>query len=120
MDKKYLDYDGFKVYHKEMVKQIRNLEFDPQRMFDSKRELVDKSNWKFDNGLAYGLKSGLIVTVGDKFWQLVEPEKFNKVLTKIGIDVEEKAGWEPDVLGWRIVGSNTNFDVDNHILKLIK
>ena len=83
-NKKYLDYDGFKTYHNELVSHLRDLAFDPQRMFETTTELVTPANWHIEYGRLMGIKRGLIVTVGDKFWQLSDPDKFQSRVTRIG------------------------------------
>lgn len=119
-NKKYLDYDGFKTYHNELVSHLRDLAFDPQRMFETTTELVTPANWHIEYGRLMGIKRGLIVTVADKFWQLTDPDKFQARVTRIGETIEEKANLEPEQLGWKIVGSTTEFDINGHTLKLMK
>lgn len=118
--KKFLEYDGLKIYHDELVKKMRDLAYDPQRSFDSQEDLVTLSNWQFEDSRVCGLKKGLLVTVDNKFWQLEEPNKFQTRLTRVGETIEEKSQLKPEELGWKLVGSTTEFDIDGHTLKLIK
>ena len=100
-NKKYLDYDGFKTYHNELVSHLRDLTFDPQRMFETTTELVTPANWHIEYGRLMGIKRGLIVTVGDKFW--VETDKGNKY--KI-IKADEKADAHTDPSNKYTVATN--------------
>lgn len=117
-NKKYLDYNGFKLYHDELVKRLKDLNYDPQRMFDSKEDLLKKSNWTDDRyGRIFGLKVGLIVTVNNIIWQLVDPDLFQKKMNTIGLELSELSAED---LGWKIVGSSSDFEIDGHRLKLLK
>lgn len=120
--KKYLDYEGFKTYHNELVSELRDLTFDSQRMFDSEEGLLTLNNWEHDEfGRVWGLKEGLIITVDDIFWQLENPIGFWTILTRVGESPAEKAAnYTIEELGWKKVGSTTEFDVDGHTLKLMK
>ena len=121
MAERYLDYDGLKTYHDELVRELKHLEFDPQRMFDTQEDIVTPSNWEADKyGRVFGLKVGLIVTVGNKIWQLTDPGKFVARMNTVGETIAAKAALAPEVLGWKIVGCTTDFDVDEHLLKLMK
>lgn len=120
-DKKFLDFEGLKKYHDALIKKLKDLDFNPQMMFDDKTSLVDLNNWKHDQyGRVYGLKKGLIVTVGTSIWQLVDPETFKTKLSTVGLSNEEKAALTPNELGWKIVGSTADFDVEKHTLNLKK
>lgn len=120
-DKKFLDFEGLKKYHDVLIKKLKDLDFNPQMMFDDKTSLVDLNNWKHDQyGRVYGLKKGLIVTVGASIWQLVDPETFKTKLSTVGLSNEEKASLTPNELGWKIIGSTVDFDVENHTLNLKK
>lgn len=120
-DKKFLDFEGLKKYHDVLIKKLKDLDFNPQMMFDDKTSLVDLNNWKHDQyGRVYGLKKGLIVTVGTSIWQLVDPETFKTKLSTVGLSNEEKAALTPNELGWKIIGSTTDFDVEKHTLNLKK
>ena len=115
--KKYLDYEGLKTYHNELVKRIKDLEYDPERIFRDTTELCSRSKWSDESGRIVGLKSGLIVTVGGKLWQLVDVETFSSILKTLN-PYFNPATAPADDLGWVVVG--VDFDVDNHILQLKK
>lgn len=120
-NKKYLDFEGLKKYHDSLIKKLNDLSFDPQMMFDDKKSLMTIDNWKHDQyGRVFGLKKGLMVTVGTSIWQLVNPDTFKSKLTAVGITIEDKSKLEADEIGWKIVGSTTDFDVDEHTLNLKK
>lgn len=120
-NKKYLDFEGLKKYHDSLIKKLNDLSFDPQMMFDDKKSLMTLDNWKHDQyGRVFGLKKGLMVTVGTSIWQLVNPDTFKSKLTAVGITIEDKSKLEADEIGWKIVGSTTDFDVDEHTLNLKK
>lgn len=118
-DKKFLDYDGIKKYHDELIKNLKDLNYDPQRMFESKEDLLNKSNWTDDKyGRIFGLKKGLIVTVNNVIWQLADPGLFQTKMNTIGIDLTTLGANE---LGWNIIsGSDTDFEIDGHTLLLNK
>ena len=116
-DKKFLDYDGIKKYHNELIKNLKDLNYDPQRMFESKEDLLNKSNWTDDKyGRIFGLKKGLIVTVNNVIWQLANPELFQTKMNTIGVDLTTLGANE---LGWNIIGGS-DFEIDGHTLLLNK
>ena len=118
---KYLDLTGLNTYHNEMVKRIVDLEYDPERMFDDKVDLFSLQKWGANKyGRVVGLKAGLMITVGGKLWQLENPTLFNSKLSMTGLTPAEKALIPIDQLGWKIVGSNVDFNVDDHVLELTK
>ena len=118
--KKYLDLEGLGTYHDELVQRLTDLEYDPNRMFATKVQLFSESKWGSDKfGRIIGLKEGLIVTVGNEIWQLVNPETFSTVLRTPG-NISEKVALTPAQLGWKIVGSTVDFNVNNHVLELTK
>ena len=118
--KKYLDLEGLGTYHDELVQRLTDLEYDPNRMFATKVQLFSESKWGMDKyGRIIGLKEGLIVTVGNEIWQLVNPETFSTVLRTPG-NISEKVALTPAQLGWKIVGSTVDFNVNNHVLELTK
>lgn len=120
-NKKYLDFEGLKSYHDNLVERLKDLTFDPQMMFEDKKSLVTLDNWKHDQyGRVFGLKKGLMITVGTSIWQLTDPTKFKTKLTMIGMTTDEKSGFTETELGWKIVGSTTDFDVNEHTLNLKK
>lgn len=119
--KQYLNYEGLGLYHQSLVERLKDLEYDPSRMFADKVALVTYSNWEHDQyGRIFGLKEGLIVTVGKQIWQLEDPDTFGSVLRTIGLTPEEKAARTEEQLGWKIVGSTVDFNIDGHTLQLIK
>lgn len=118
---KYLDLTGLNTYHNEMVKRIVDLEYDPERMFDDKVDLFSLQKWGANKyGRVVGLKAGLMITVGGQLWQLENPTLFNSKLSMTGLTPAEKALIPIDQLGWKIVGSNVDFNVDDHVLELTK
>ena len=120
-NKKYLDFEGLKKYHDNLVEKLKDLAFDPQMMFDDKTSLVTLDNWNHDQyGKVFGLKKGLMVTVGTSIWQLEDPDKFKTKLTMIDMSTDDKAKLTETELGWKIVGSTTDFYVDEHTLNLRK
>ena len=118
---KYLDLTGLNTYHNEMVKRIADLEYDPERMFDDKVDLFSLQKWGANKyGRVVGLKAGLMITVGGQIWQLENPTMFNSKLSMTGLTPAEKALIPIDQLGWKIVGSNVDFNIDDHVLQLTK
>ena len=118
---KYLDLTGLNTYHNEMVKRIADLEYDPERMFDDKVDLFSLQKWGANKyGRVGGRKGGLMITVGGQIWQLENPTMFNSKLSMTGLTPAEKALIPIDQLGWKIVGSNVDFNIDDHVLQLTK
>lgn len=121
-NKKFLDYDGLQRYHSNLVNNLKDLVYDPKLMFDDKKSLIVAKNWGDDRneqGYVFGLKQGLLITVGNSIWQLTDPAKFMKILNTIE-DVSTNADKTPTELGWKIVGKTTDFEVNGHTLNLIK
>lgn len=115
---KYLDYEGLRTYHSELVKRLKDLDYDPNRIFDDTEALCNRSNWDVDAyGRIYGLKLGLIVTVGSQIWQLVNPETFAALFRTVNPEFSASDA-TPEELGWKIIG--IDFDVDEHTLRLFK
>ena len=110
--KQYLDYTGLTTYHNELVQRLEDLEFEPNKIFADVDALVTRSNWVKNNRIA-GLKVGLMVTVGGVLWQLVDADKFKKILE--GKIAPESLTAEN--LGWDVV---IDFNVNDHILVLTK
>ena len=110
--KQYLDYTGLTTYHNELVQRLEDLEFEPNKMFNDVNALVKRDNWVKNNRIA-GLKKGLMITVGGVLWQLVDADKFKKILK--GEIVPESLTAEN--LGWDVV---IDFNVNDHILVLTK
>lgn len=119
-NKKYLDSEGLALYHNELVKRLSNLEYDPERLFENKTELFSKSKWGADKyGRVSGLKKGLIITVGKQLWQLVNPDTFNLILSRVQ-DVNEKILIPVEDLGWKVISNTVDFDINDHTLILTK
>ena len=117
---KYLDLTGLNTYHNEMIKRIADLEYDPERMFEDKVDLFSLQKWGTNKyGRVVGLKAGLMITVGGQIWQLEDPTKFNRILSRVQ-SAEDKAQLTPEELGWNVIGSNVDFNVDDHTLMLTK
>ena len=110
--KQYLDYKGLQTYHNELVQRLEDLEFEPNKIFANVDALVNPSNW-LKNGRIAGVKAGLIVTVDGVLWQLVDADKFKKILE--GKIVPESLTAEN--LGWNVVN---DINVNDHILVLTK
>ncbi len=110
--KQYLDYTGLTTYHNELVQRLEDLEFEPNKMFADVDALVNPSNW-LKNGRVAGVKAGLIITVDGVLWQLVDADKFKKILE--GKIAPESLTAEN--LGWDVV---IDFNVNDHILVLTK
>ena len=110
--KQYLDYTGLTTYHNELVQRLEDLEFEPNKIFANVDALVTSLNWVKNNRIA-GLKEGLMVTVDGVLWQLVDADKFKKILE--GKIVPESLIAEN--LGWDVV---IDFNVNDHILVLTK
>ena len=110
--KQYLDYKGLQTYHNELVQRLEDLEFEPNKIFANVDALVNPSNW-LKNGRIAGVKAGLMVTVDGVLWQLVDADKFKKILE--GKIVPESLIAEN--LGWDVV---IDFNVNDHILVLTK
>lgn len=118
--KKYLDLEGLSTYHDELVNKLVDLEYDPNRMFENKIDLFSTNNWGLDRfGRIIGLKKGLMITVENQIWQLENPSKFSRILLRVQ-SAEDKAQLSPEELGWTIVGSSVDFNINNHTLELTK
>ena len=118
--KKYLDLEGLGAYHEELADRLKNLEFDPTRMFDDKEDLFSAQKWDQDRlGRLYGLKEGLLVTVGNQFWQLENPTRWSTIYRRVQ-PIEEKLELTPEELGWKVVGNTVDFNISNHVLELTK
>lgn len=113
---KYLDWTGLQTYHNRLKEDLKDLKFDPQRMFADKADLIDRANWADQNGRVFGAKDGLIVSVGSQLWQLVDPTTFKGVLTTIGGNPESLSAEE---LGWKVL-NDVEFEVTNRVLSLKK
>ena len=117
---KYLDYSGLSKYHDELVTRLADLEYDPERMFEDKADLFSLQKWGANKyGRVAGLKAGLIITVENKLWQLDDPETFMGILSS-SQPVGEKVLIPAEDLGWKIVGSSVDFNVNDHVLQLTK
>ena len=117
---KFLDLDGLVTYHDELVQRLTDLEYDPNRMFATKAQLFSEIKWGSDKfGRIIGLKEGLIVTVGNEIWQLVNPETFSTILRTPG-RISDKVALTPTELGWKVVGNSVDFNINDHVLELTK
>ena len=114
--KQYLDYAGLKTYHDELIQRLTDLEFEPNKMFADVNELVTRSNWVKNNGIA-GVKVGLIVTVGDCIWQLNDANIFKSILEDNSSVTEATTAED---LGWKVISNTVDFDINNHTLILTK
>ena len=114
--KQYLDYAGLKTYHDELIQRLTDLEYEPNKMFADVNELVTRSNWVKNNGIA-GVKVGLIVTVGDCIWQLNDANIFKSILEGNSSVTESTTAEE---LGWKVISNTVDFDINDHTLILTK
>ena len=114
--KQYLDYAGLKTYHDELIQRLTDLEYEPNKMFADVNELVTRSNWVKNNGIA-GVKVGLIVTVGDCIWQLNDANIFKSILEDNSSVTESTTAED---LGWRVISNTVDFDINDHTLILTK
>ena len=119
---KYLDYEGLGVFTTELENRLADLDYDPERMFEDMEELLTLSKWGADRyGRVAGLKRGLIVTIEGKIWQLEDEDTFGAILRRVQPISEKLATYDtPDKLGWKLVGSDVDLDVNDHILRLVK
>jgi len=117
---KFLDYEGLQTYHSEIVRRLTDLEYDPERLFENKVDLFSLDRWGANKyGRIVGLKTGLMITVEGQIWQLESPTKFNRILSRVQ-SAEDKAQLPPEDLGWKVVGSSVDFNVNDHTLELTK
>lgn len=117
---KFLDYEGLQTYHSEIVRRLTDLEYDPERLFENKVDLFSLDRWGANKyGRIVGLKTGLMITVEGQIWQLENPTKFNRILSRVQ-SAEDKALLPPEDLGWKVVGSSVDFNVNDHTLELTK
>lgn len=117
---KFLDYEGLRTYHDELVKRMANLEYDPERLFETKEDLFSLTKWGANKyGRVSGLKEGLLITVGGQIWQLVDPDTFNTILSRVQ-SVDEKVLIPVEDLGWKVVSNTVDFNISGHILQLTK
>lgn len=112
-------------------KKVGNFDFniedskpiDSRMAWDSWEDLVVKSNWPYKNETIY-LYKGLMASVGDELWLLVNDDKFKGRLNTIGLKtLMSNSQGEPiynttreiaEFLGWKVVGADV--DVDEHTL----
>ena len=114
--KQYLDYAGLQTYHKELAQRLADLEFEPNKLFADVSALVTRSNWVKNNRIA-GVKTGLMVTVGDYIWQLKDANVFKGILENNSSVTESTTAEE---LGWRVISNTVDFDINDHTLILTK
>lgn len=121
-NKQYLDYEGLRTYHNELVSRMADLEYDPNRMFEDIEDLLSLSKWGADKyGRVAGLKEGILITVGTKIWQLEDAEKFGNILRLVQpIEDKIQTYTTPESLGWRIICNSVDFNIADHVLELTK
>ena len=118
--KKYLDLEGLGIYHNELEDRLKKLIYEPTRMFDDKEDLFSSSNWELDRmGNLYGVRAGSIVTVEGQLWQLENPTLWTTIYKRVQ-PIEEKLEMTPSQLGWKVIGSTVDFNVNDHVLELTK
>ena len=104
---------------------------DPRVQWDSFEDLIKKDFWPTSGDTVY-VYNGIIASVGDEVWILVDKEKFincihNSVglLNSLGEVVTKEDGTKEviyrttkvaDRLGWKVVGPKS--EVDNHCLNM--
>ena len=104
---------------------------DPRVQWDSFEDLIKKDFWPTQGDTVY-VYNGLIASVGDEVWLLVDKAKFidcvhNSVglLTKVARVEKQSDGTNKivyktkevaDLLGWRIIGQKS--EVENHCLHM--
>lgn len=120
--KQYLDYAGLTTYHNELVNKLADLEYEPNKMFDDIEALLTPSNWgTVKYGRVAGLKTGLIVTVDGQIWQLEDAAGFRSILSSSTPIADKLITYTTaESLGWKVVGSTVDFNIDSHILQLSK
>lgn len=120
-ESRFIDYEKFKIYHTELMKEIT-----PKLMFSTIEELFTLSNWETrdvnSKTYVYGLKEGLMISVGNSIWQLVDSAKFSRLLTVIGVTAADKARIynTADKCGWKAFngGGNADSNVTDHVLNM--
>jgi hypothetical protein len=104
---------------------------DPRVQWDSFEDLIKKDFWPTSGNTVY-VYNGLIASVGDEVWMLIDKAKFvncinNSVglLNSISKVVKTEDGSNEivynnkevaDLLGWKIIGLTS--EVENHCLKM--
>ena len=103
---------------------------DPRVRWDDWEQMIVKSNWPVNGDTIY-LYKGLIASVGDEVWMLVDDQKFVGKLntsslkndTGLYINGSYANGFKTpreiaDFLGWKVVGADIT--IDQHILTVQK
>lgn len=104
---------------------------DPRVQWDSFEDLIKKDFWPTSGDTIY-VYNGIIASVGEEVWMLVDKAKFvNCVLNSVGLlnslakIVKNENGTSEIVydtkyvatqLGWKVIGSDS--EVDNHCLNI--
>ena len=105
---------------------------DPRIRWDNYDDLMTKSNWPADSDIVYAY-NGLIASVGDEVWMLVDKDTFvYKLNNSVGWineltptivtndDGSKSAVYKTSdvakLLGWKIIGAE--YSVDEHVLSL--
>jgi hypothetical protein len=104
---------------------------DPRVQWDSFEDLIKKDFWPTSGNTVY-VYNGLIASVGDEVWMLIDKAKFvNCINNSVGLlnsiskvvkteDGSNKIVYNnkevADLLGWKIIGLTS--EVENHCLKM--
>lgn len=105
---------------------------DPRVQWDSFEDLIKKDFWPTSGNTIY-VYNGLIASVGDEVWMLVDKAKFvNCILNSVGLlnsftnvvtkedgskeVVYKKTKEISELLGWKVIGLKS--EVDNHCLSI--
>ena len=101
---------------------------DPRVRWDDWDEMIVKSNWPYNGDTVY-LYNGLVASVGEELWMLVDASKFTQKLNTVGLkdlmydnDLTPIYPTTKDVaefLGWKVIGGN-HISIDGHVLKIQK
>ena len=105
---------------------------DPRVQWDSFEDLIKKDFWPTSGNTVY-VYNGLIASVGEEVWMLVDKAKFvNCILNSVGLlnsftnvvtkedgskeVVYKKTKEISELLGWKVIGLKS--EVDNHCLSI--
>lgn len=104
---------------------------DPRVQWDSFEDLIKKDFWPTSGNTVY-VYNGLIASVGDEVWMLIDKTKFvncihnsvgllNSVAKVVKLDdgsngIVYNNKEVADLLGWKIIGLTS--EVENHCLKM--
>lgn len=97
---------------------------DPRVRWDDWNQMIIKGNWPANGDTIY-LYKGLVASVGNELWMLVDDTKFKGHLNTIGLqNLMVDSHGQPlytttkeisNFLGWKIIGGH---DVEGHVLNM--